>query len=96
MYGTSRPLYQSINKESKNQLDSCFADLTGQLIERIGDQVKLSFGDSWFSHVDRLICFTALQCEVCAFNLIFSFIVDGTTSDWGPNRTPHGGTSHMH
>ena len=96
MYGTSRPLCQSINKGSKNRLDSHFADLMGQLIERIGDQVKLSFGDSWFSHVDRLICFAALQCEVRAFNLIFSFIVDGTTSDWGPNRTPHGGTSRMH
>ena len=54
-------------------------------MERTGDQVKLSFGDSWFSHVDRLICFVALQCEVCAFNLGFSFIVDGNTSDWGPN-----------
>ena len=38
---------------------------------RTGDQVKLSFGDSWFSHVDRLISFVALQCEVCAFNLGF-------------------------
>ena len=33
--------------------------------------MKLSFGDSWFSHMDRLICFVALQCEVCAFNLGF-------------------------
>ena len=40
-------------------------------MERISDQVKLSFGDSWFIHVDRLICFVALQCEVRAFNLIF-------------------------
>ena len=40
-------------------------------MERISDQVKLPFGDSWFSHVDRLICFVALQCEVRAFNLIF-------------------------
>ena len=43
----------------------------GLLMERTGDQVKLSFGDLWFSHVDRLICFVALQCEVCAFNLLF-------------------------
>ena len=63
-------------------------------MDRISDQVKLSFGDSWFSHVDRLICFVALQCEVCAFNLGFSFIVDGNTSDWGPNRTPLGRISH--
>ena len=62
-------------------------------MERISDQVKLPFGDSWFSHVDCLICFVAFQSEVRAFNLIFSFIVDGTTSDSGPNRTPHGGTS---
>ena len=40
-------------------------------MERISDQVKLSFGDLWFSHVDHLICFVALQCEVRAFNLIF-------------------------
>ena len=40
-------------------------------MERISDQVKLSFGDLWFSHVDHLICFVALQCEVHAFNLIF-------------------------
>ena len=65
-------------------------------MERISDQVKLPFGDLWFSHVDRLICFVALQCEVRAFNLIFFFIVDGNTSDWGPNRTPHGGTSRKH
>ena len=32
-------------------------------MERTGDQVKLSFGDSWFSHMDRLICFVALQCR---------------------------------
>ena len=61
---------------------------------RTGDQVKLSFADSWFSHVDRLIRFVALQCEVCAFNLVFSFIVDENTLDWGPNRTPLGGISH--
>ena len=63
---------------------------------RTGDQVKLFFGDSWFSHVDRSICFVALQCKVCAFNLVFSFIVDGNTSDWGPNRTPLGGISCRH
>ena len=40
---------------------------------RMSDQVKLSFGDSWFSHVDHLICFVALQCKVCAFNLIFLY-----------------------
>ena len=74
MYGTSRPLGQLINKGSKNWLDSRFADLTGHLIERISDQVKLSFGDSWFSHVGRLICFVALQCEVRAFNLIFPLL----------------------
>ena len=82
-----------IKWRSKNWLDSRLADLTGLLIDRISDQVKLSFGDSWFSHVDRLICFVALQCEVCSFNLGFSFIVDGNTSDWGPNRTPLGGIS---
>ena len=63
---------------------------------RTGDQVKLSFGDSWFSHVDRLIYFVAPQCEVCAFNLVFSFIVDRNTSDWGLNRTPLGGISRRH
>ena len=55
---------------------------------RTGDQMKLSFGDLWFSHVDRLIHFVALRCEVCAFNLGFSFIVDGNTSDRGPKRDP--------
>ena len=43
----------------------------GHLMGRTGDQVKLSFGDSWFSHVDHLIRFVALQCKVCAFNLVF-------------------------
>ena len=61
-----------IKWRSKNWLDSRLADLMGLLMERTGDQVKPSFGDSWFSHVDRLICFVALQCEVCAFNLVFS------------------------
>ena len=60
---------------------------------RTGDQVKLSFGDSWFSHVDHVIYFVALRCEVCASNLAFSFIVDGNTSNWGLNRTPLGGIS---
>ena len=83
----------SVKWRSKNWLDSCLADLTGLLMERTGDRVKLSFGDSWFSHVDRLICFVALQCEVCAFNLVFSFIADRNTSDWDPNRTPLGGIS---
>ena len=31
---------------------------------RTGDQVKLFFEDSWFSHVDRLISFVALPCKV--------------------------------
>ena len=75
-------------------MDSRLADLTGLLTGRTGGQVKLSFGDSWFSHVDHLISFVALQCEVCAFNLGFSFIVDGNTSDWGLNRTPLGRISH--
>ena len=39
---------------------------------RTGDQVKLFFGDSWFSHVDRLISFVALRCKVCA--LIWFFL----------------------
>ena len=38
---------------------------------RTGDQVKLFFGDSWFSHMDRLIRFVALQCKACVFNLVF-------------------------
>ena len=38
---------------------------------RTGDQVKLFFGDSWFSHVDLLISFVALQYKSCAFNLVF-------------------------
>ena len=42
-------------------------------MERISDQVKLSLGDSWFSHMDRLIYFVALQCEVRAFNLTFLY-----------------------
>ena len=63
---------------------------------RTGDQVKLSFGDLWLSHMDSLISFVDLQCEVCTFNLGFSFIVDGNTSDWGPNRTPLGGISRRH
>ena len=46
-------------------------------MERISDQVKLPFGDSWFSHVDHLICFVALQCEVCAFNLTFPLLQMG-------------------
>ena len=33
--------------------------------------MKLSFGDSWFSHVGHLISFVDLQCEVCASNLGF-------------------------
>ena len=70
----SRLLCQLINKGSKNWLDSRFADLTGHLMGRIGGQVKLSFEDSWFFHVDRLICFVAPQCEVCTFNLIFPLL----------------------
>ena len=62
------------NKGSRSWQDSCFADLMGHLMERISDQVKLSFGDSWFSHVDRLICSVALQCEVRAFNLTFPLL----------------------
>ena len=46
----------------------------GHLMERISDQVKLSFGDLWFSHVDRLICSVAPQCEVRAFNLTFHLL----------------------
>ena len=59
------------------------------------DQLEIQeLAGQLFSHVDRLICFVAFQSGVSAFNLIFSFIVDGNTSDWGPNRTPHGGTFH--
>ena len=55
-------------------MDSRLADLMGHLMERMGDQVKLPFGDSWFSHVDRLICSVALQCGVRAFNLTFPLL----------------------
>ena len=68
------PLCQLIHKGSKSWLDSHFADLMGHSMERISDQVKLSFGDSWFSHVDRLICSVTFQCEVRAFNLTFHLL----------------------
>ena len=74
MSSTSRLLCQLIKWRSKNWLDGRLADLTGLLMGRTGDQVKLPFGDSWFSHVDRLIRFVALQCEVSAFNLVFPLL----------------------
>ena len=39
---------------------------------RMADQVKLFY--LWFSHVDRLISFVALQCKVGTFNLVSSLL----------------------
>ena len=72
-YGVSHLLCQSIDERSKSHLDKCFADLMGHQTERIGDQVKLPFGDSWFSRMDHLICVVAIQCKVHVFNLIFLY-----------------------
>ena len=68
------PSCQLINKGSKSWLDSRFAELTGHLIERNRDQVKLFFGDLWFSHMDRLTRSVALQREVCVCNLTFHLL----------------------
>ena len=46
----------------------------GHLIERTGDQVKMFFGDLWFSHVERLTRSVALQQEVHVFNLTFHLL----------------------
>ena len=43
-------------------------------MERTNDQVKLFFGDLWFSHMEHLICSIALQCEARIFNLTFHLL----------------------
>ena len=43
-------------------------------MERTSDQVKLFFGNLWFSHVERLIRSIALQCEARVFNLTFHLL----------------------
>ena len=73
-YGACHPLCQLIKKGSKRQLDSCFAHLMGHLMEKLSGQVKLSFGDSWFSHVGHFICSITLLCRVRASNLIFHLL----------------------
>ena len=46
----------------------------GHLMERTSDQVKVFFGDSWFSHVDRLTRSVALQREARVFNPTFRLL----------------------
>ena len=55
-------------------MDSRFTELMDHFMERTSDQVKLFFGDSWFSHVERLIRSVAPQCEAHVFNLTFHLL----------------------
>ena len=103
-YGVSHPLRQLIDKRSETHLDKCFADPMGHQTERIGDQVKLPFGDSWLSRMNHLICVVAFQCKVRIFNLIFlyyrrDYIVlgseqDPTWRDFPTMLTEMGGARH--